>query len=76
MFHPHTNMTKAALNMMTLTSAREFEKDQIYMSAVDVGWISTGAKESLEKNSLSRDIFRLWILWMEQREFCILLQKE
>jgi len=48
-FHPHTNMTKAALNMMTLTSAREFENDQIYMSAVDVGWISTGAKESLRK---------------------------
>ncbi|WNI36078.1 SDR family NAD(P)-dependent oxidoreductase [Chryseobacterium sp. SG20098] len=48
-FHPHTNMTKAALNMMTLTSAKEFENDQIYMSAVDVGWISTGAKESLRK---------------------------
>lgn len=56
MFHPHTNMTKAALNMMTLTSAKEFEKDQIYMTAVDVGWISTGAKESLRKNSLSKDI--------------------
>lgn len=48
-FHPHTNMTKAALNMMTLTSAKEFENDQIYMNAVDVGWISTGAKESLRK---------------------------
>ncbi|WP_374463411.1 SDR family oxidoreductase [Chryseobacterium sp.] len=51
-FHPHTNMTKAALNMMTLTSAKEFENDQIYMSAVDVGWISTGAKESLRKKQL------------------------
>ncbi|MGQ7854669.1 SDR family NAD(P)-dependent oxidoreductase [Pedobacter sp. WC2501] len=48
-YHPHTNMTKAALNMMTLTSAREFSADYIYMSSVDVGWISTGAKESLRK---------------------------
>lgn len=54
MFHPHTNMTKAALNMMTLTSAKEFEKDQIYMSAVDVGWISTGAKESLRKKQFEQ----------------------
>lgn len=53
-FHPHTNMTKAALNMMTLTSAREFEKDQIYMNAVDVGWISTGAKESLRKKQFEQ----------------------
>ncbi|WP_292011217.1 SDR family oxidoreductase [Chryseobacterium sp.] len=53
-FHPHTNMTKAALNMMTLTSAKEFEKDHIYMSAVDVGWISTGAKESLRKKQFEQ----------------------
>ncbi len=53
-FHPHTNMTKAALNMMTLTSAKEFEKDQIYMTAVDVGWISTGAKESLRKKQFEQ----------------------
>ncbi|MBF4469831.1 SDR family oxidoreductase [Flavobacterium sp. HJJ] len=48
-FHPHTNMTKAALNMMTLTSAKEFAIDSIFMTSVDVGWISTGAKESLRK---------------------------
>lgn len=46
-FHPHTNMTKAALNMLTLTAARDLEKDGIYMNSVDVGWISTGARESL-----------------------------
>lgn len=44
--HPHTNMTKAALNMLTRTTASEFIKDSIYMTAVDVGWISTGAAES------------------------------
>jgi NAD(P)-dependent dehydrogenase (short-subunit alcohol dehydrogenase family) len=48
-FHPHTNMTKAALNMMTLTSAKEFAADSVFMTSVDVGWISTGAKESLRK---------------------------
>ena len=44
--HPHTNMTKAALNMLTRTSAAEFVEDQIYMNAVDVGWVSTGAHEA------------------------------
>ncbi len=48
-FHPHTNMTKAALNMMTLTSSKEFAKNAIFMTSVDVGWISTGAKESLRE---------------------------
>jgi len=48
-FHPHTNMTKAALNMLTRTSAKEYQDYSILMSAVDVGWISTGAKEILRK---------------------------
>jgi NAD(P)-dependent dehydrogenase (short-subunit alcohol dehydrogenase family) len=39
--HPHTNMAKAALNMLTRTSAQEmFERDQILMTAVDTGWIT------------------------------------
>ena len=39
--HPHTNMAKAALNMMTRTSAGEmFETDKILMNAVDTGWIT------------------------------------
>jgi len=45
--HPHTNMTKAALNMMTLTAAKEYSADGILMNSVDVGWISTGANEKL-----------------------------
>lgn len=48
-FHPHTNMTKAALNMLTRTSAKEYQSYNILMSAVDVGWVSTGAKEDLRK---------------------------
>lgn len=38
--HPHTNMAKAALNMMTHTSAEELAKDGIYMNAVDTGWVT------------------------------------
>jgi NAD(P)-dependent dehydrogenase (short-subunit alcohol dehydrogenase family) len=39
--HPHTNMAKAALNMLTRTSAGELlETDGILMTAVDTGWIT------------------------------------
>lgn len=38
--HPHTNMAKAALNMMTLTSASDFAKYGIYTNAVDTGWVT------------------------------------
>ena len=41
-YHPHTNMAKAALNMMTRTSAEDLAKpgSHIYMTAVDTGWIN------------------------------------
>ena len=38
--HPHTNMAKAALNMLTRTSAGELFVDGILMTAVDTGWIT------------------------------------
>ena len=38
--HPHTNMAKAALNMLTLTSARDYIQDGIHMNAVDTGWVT------------------------------------
>lgn len=39
--HPHTNMAKAALNMMTRTSAEDLAKNHnIYMNSVDTGWIN------------------------------------
>jgi len=38
--HPHTNMAKAALNMMTHTSAADLARDGIYMNAVDTGWVT------------------------------------
>ncbi len=38
--HPHTNMAKAALNMLTRTSAKDLLTDGILMTAVDTGWIT------------------------------------
>lgn len=38
--HPHTNMAKAALNMMTRTSAPDYVRDGIHMNSVDTGWIT------------------------------------
>ena len=38
--HPHTNMAKAALNMMTRTSAADYQQDGIHMNSVDTGWIT------------------------------------
>jgi NAD(P)-dependent dehydrogenase (short-subunit alcohol dehydrogenase family) len=38
--HPHTNMAKAALNMLTHTSAADLAKSGIYINAVDTGWVT------------------------------------
>ena len=38
--HPHTNMAKAALNMMTRTSATDYHDAGINMNSVDTGWVS------------------------------------
>jgi NAD(P)-dependent dehydrogenase (short-subunit alcohol dehydrogenase family) len=38
--HPHTNMAKAALNMLTHTSAGSLAKEGIFMNAVDTGWVT------------------------------------
>jgi NAD(P)-dependent dehydrogenase (short-subunit alcohol dehydrogenase family) len=38
--HPHTNMAKAALNMMTRTSAKDYHTDGIHMNSVDTGWVT------------------------------------
>jgi len=38
--HPHTNMAKAALNMLARTSAADYVKSGIHMNAVDTGWIT------------------------------------
>ncbi len=38
--HPHTNMAKAALNMMTRTSAADYHGSGIHMNSVDTGWVT------------------------------------
>ncbi|MFA5905720.1 MAG: SDR family oxidoreductase [Desulfobacula sp.] len=38
--HPHTNMAKAALNMLTHTASGDLAKSGIFMNAVDTGWVT------------------------------------
>lgn len=47
--HPHTNMAKAALNMLTLTSAAELPKFGVYTNAVDTGWVTDEDPAELAK---------------------------
>ncbi len=47
--HPHTNMAKAALNMLTHTSARGLAKKGIFMNAVDTGWVTDEDPAKLSK---------------------------
>ncbi|MDQ2621567.1 MAG: SDR family NAD(P)-dependent oxidoreductase [Actinomycetota bacterium] len=55
--HPHTNMAKAALNMLTRTSAQEMlESDGILMTAVDTGWITDERPHPMKKR-LAEDGF-------------------
>ena len=59
--HPHTNAAKAALNMMTRTSAPELAKSGVLMTAVDTGWINDEnplfkAKKQAEKHNFQTPI--------------------
>lgn len=38
--HPHTNMAKAALNMLTRTSATDLASRGIHTCSVDTGWVT------------------------------------
>jgi NAD(P)-dependent dehydrogenase (short-subunit alcohol dehydrogenase family) len=50
--HPHTNMAKAALNMMTRTSATDYHTDGIHMNSVDTGWVTDeDAKQLAERKT-------------------------
>ena len=54
--HPHTNMAKAALNMMTRTSAADFVRDGIHMNSVDTGWVTD--EDPFEKAVLKEEAQR------------------
>ncbi len=54
--HPHTNMAKAALNMMTRTSAMDYERDGIHMNSVDTGWVTD--EDPVERAEAKRRMHR------------------
>ncbi|WP_316750192.1 SDR family oxidoreductase [Streptomyces herbicida] len=55
--HPHTNMAKAALNMLTRTSAAELAAQGVHMCAVDTGWI-TDENPAPKKSRMAEAGFR------------------
>lgn len=55
--HPHTNMAKAALNMMTRTSATDYHNDGIHMNAVDTGWVTDENPEAITARKVEKDHF-------------------
>lgn len=55
--HPHTNMSKAALNMMTLTAARDYARDGILMNCVDTGWITDNSPGGIGATSKMHETF-------------------
>jgi len=56
--HPHTNMAKAALNMLTHTSAASFAKFGIFMNAVDTGWVTDEDPVLLSKKKVEEHDFQ------------------
>lgn len=48
--HPHTNMAKAALNMLTNTMSGELAEAGIYVNAVDTGWVTDEDPVQLAKS--------------------------
>lgn len=56
--HPHTNMAKAALNMLTRTSAADYAADGIYMNSVDTGWITDEDPAEIAKHKKEELGFR------------------
>ena len=56
--HPHTNMAKAALNMLTHTSSGTLAKEGIFMNAVDTGWVTDEDPAELAKLKAERDDFQ------------------
>ena len=55
--HPHTNMAKAALNMMTRTSATDYQADGIHMNSVDTGWVTDEDPEELAARKIAEHRF-------------------
>eukprot|EP00042_Codosiga_hollandica_P059885 m.920420 g.920420 ORF g.920420 m.920420 type:complete len:286 (+) comp64710_c0_seq1:994-1851(+) len=56
--HPHTNMAKAAVNMMTRTSAQDYAKSNIFMTSVDTGWVSDESPLPISARFVSEQDFQ------------------
>ena len=56
--HPHTNMAKAALNMMTRTSAADYYADGIHMNSVDTGWVTDEDPVQIAEQKTAEHRFR------------------
>ncbi|GAA2625945.1 SDR family oxidoreductase [Dactylosporangium fulvum] len=56
--HPHTNMAKAGLNMLTRTIAGEYALDGIHVTSVDTGWV-TDERPQATKEALHEAGFRV-----------------
>ena len=56
--HPHTNMAKAALNMMTRTSAADYAAAGIHMNSVDTGWVTDEDPAHLAERKVAEHGFR------------------
>jgi len=56
--HPHTNMAKAALNMLTHTAAAELAEGGIFMNAVDTGWVTDEDPAALSKKKQEEHDFQ------------------
>jgi len=56
--HPHTNMAKAALNMLTHTAAGTLAKEGIFMNAVDTGWVTDEDPAEMAKRKQEEQDFQ------------------
>jgi NAD(P)-dependent dehydrogenase (short-subunit alcohol dehydrogenase family) len=56
--HPHTNMAKAALNMMTRTAAADYQSDGIHMNSVDTGWVTDEDPVAIAERKAAEQRFR------------------
>jgi len=55
--HPHTNMAKAALNMMTRTSATDYFNEGIHMNSVDTGWVTDEDPAEIAARKVAQERF-------------------
>ncbi len=55
--HPHTNMAKAALNMIVRTSAPDYARDGIFLNAVDTGWVTDEDPAHLAERKVEEHAF-------------------